>query len=121
MNLEVDQPWQRFNWTFTVGPRLDTAPEIYHLWGPDKPTVTAENAGEKVHLRVEVQVLARLPRSHGVLFSIRTYLIRLDELATNPGLGRTPAAGADLPPRRDSRLQRSDRYSRSRHGLVDAL
>jgi len=88
MNLQTGQPWQRFNWTFTVGPRLDTAPEIYHLWGRDKPTVTAENAGEKVHLRVEVQVLARLPRSHGVLFSIRTYLIRLDELATNPDWAR---------------------------------
>ena len=88
MNLQVDQPWQRFNWTFTVGLRLDTAPEIYHLWGPDKPTVTAENAGEKVYLRVEVQVLARLPRSHGVLFSIRTYMIRLDELATNPEWAR---------------------------------
>ncbi len=84
MNLQVDQPWQRFNWTLTVNPRLDTSPEIYALWGPDRTTVTADNAGEKVHLRVEVQVLARLPRSHGVLFSIRTYMIRLDELATNP-------------------------------------
>ena len=83
MSLEADRPWQRLNWTFTVGPRLDTAPEIYHIWGRDKPKVTAENAGETVHLRVEVQVLARLPRSHGVLFSIRTYMIRLDELATN--------------------------------------
>ena len=99
MNLQVDQPWQRFNWTFTVGPRLDTAPEIYHLWGRDKPTVTAENAGEKVYLRVEVQVLARLPRSHGVLFSIRTYMIRLDELATNPEWARRlRRVLASLPP-----------------------
>jgi len=84
MNLEIDQPWQRLNWTFTIGPRMDTSSETYHLWGRDKSGVTAENAGEQVHLRVEAQVLARLPRSHGVLFSIRTYLIRLDELATNP-------------------------------------
>jgi hypothetical protein len=84
MNLQVDQPWQRFNWTMTINPRLDTAPEIYHLWGPDRMQVTTENAGELAHLRVEVQVLARLPRSHGILFSIRTYLIRLDELAANP-------------------------------------
>ena len=99
MNLEIDQPWQRFNWTFTIGPRLDTAPEIYHLWGRDKPGVTAENAGEKVHLRVEVQVLARLPRSHGVLFSIRTYLIRLDELATHPAWAkRLRRVLASLPP-----------------------
>jgi hypothetical protein len=84
MGLQTGQPWQRLNWTFTVGPRLDTAPETYHLWGRDKPAVTAKNAGETVHLRVEVQVLARLPRSHGVLFSIRTYLIRLDEMVMNP-------------------------------------
>jgi len=84
MNLEVDQPWQRFNWTMTVNPRLDTAPEIYHLWGPDKTLVNIETVAELVHLRVEVQVLARLPRSHGVLFSIRTYMIRMDELVENP-------------------------------------
>ena len=99
MNLEIDQPWQRLNWTFTIGPRLDTAPETYHLWGKDKAAVTVENAGEKVHLRVEVQVLARLPRSHGVLFSIRTYLIRLDELATNPDWARRlRAVLVSLPP-----------------------
>jgi hypothetical protein len=84
MNLEVDQPWQRFNWTMTVNPRLDTAPEIYHLWGPDKAQVTIDNMAQLLHLRVEVQVLARLPRSNGVLFSIRTYMIRLDELVQNP-------------------------------------
>jgi hypothetical protein len=84
MNLTVDQPWQRFNWTLTVNRRLDTSPEIYHLWGPDRTTVTVENAGHLVHLRVEVQVLARLARSNGVLFSIRTYLISLEELASNP-------------------------------------
>jgi hypothetical protein len=99
MNLEIDQPWQRLNWTFTIGPRLDTSPETYHLWGRDKAGVTAENAGEQVHLRVEVQVLARLPRSHGVLFSIRTYLIRLDELATNPDWARRLGCVlATLPP-----------------------
>ena len=84
LNLETDQPWQRLNWTFTIGPRLDTSPETFPDWGRDKAGVTAENAGENVYLRVEVQVLARLPRSNGILFSIRTYLIRLDELATRP-------------------------------------
>lgn len=88
LNLQAEQPWQRFNWTMTVNPRLDTAPEIYHIWGPDKAKVTLENAGELVYLRVEVQVLARLPRSNGVLFSIRTYMIRLDELATNADWAR---------------------------------
>jgi hypothetical protein len=84
MNLEVDQPWQRFNWTMTANPRLDTAPEIYHIWGPDKAQVTIDNLAQLLHLRVEVQALARLPRSNGVLFSIRTYLLRMDELVQNP-------------------------------------
>ncbi len=37
-----------------------------------------------MHLRVELQTMARLPRSHAVMFSIRTYLISMAELATQP-------------------------------------
>jgi hypothetical protein len=32
--------------------------------GPDRLTVTPENVGDKVHLRVELQSLWRLPRSN---------------------------------------------------------
>lgn len=88
MSLRPDTPWQRFNWTMTVNPRLDTSPEIYHLWGPDRATVTKENIGEKLHLRVEVQALARLPRSNGILFSIRTYLLSFNELIVDPDRAR---------------------------------
>ena len=62
MNLRLGQPVRRLNWTLTVNPLLDTSPENYHRWGPSRDTVTADNAGEKVHLRVELQVLWRLPR-----------------------------------------------------------
>ncbi len=65
----------------TINPRLDTSPENYPHWGPDRLTVTPENVGQKVHLRVELQTLYRLPRSNGVLFAIRCYLISLEELA----------------------------------------
>ncbi len=60
------------------------SPETFHEWGHDRSTVTAENAGALVHLRVELQFMARLPRSNGLMFSIRTYLISLNELVTNP-------------------------------------
>ena len=39
--------------------------------------------GDKVHLRVELQALWRLPRSNAILFSIRAYLIKMDELVTD--------------------------------------
>lgn len=82
--LRQGQPVRRLNWTMTVHPRLDTSPEHYPLWGPDRTLVTADNAGRLVHLRVELQALFRLPRSNGILFSIRCYLASLDDIATYP-------------------------------------
>ena len=80
LRLQLGKPVRRLNWTLTVNPRLDTSPENYPLWGPDKTTVTPENVGIKMCLRVELQTLTRLPRSNAILFGIRGYLIRLEEL-----------------------------------------
>lgn len=86
--IQPDEPWQRLNWTLTIGRRWDTSSETYADWGADRATITPENVGEKVHLRVEVQVLPRLPRSHALVFQIRTYLISMNELVTNPAWAR---------------------------------
>lgn len=72
----------------TVNPRLDTSPENYPLWGPDRTTITPENVGSLLHLRVELQSLYRLPRSNAILFGIRAYLASIDELARVPKWGR---------------------------------
>jgi len=88
LNLQYGQPTRRFNWTMTINPRLDTSPENYHKWGTDRTTVTPENVGEKVHLRVELQALFRLPRSNAILFSIRGYLISMEQLVTVPKWAR---------------------------------
>lgn len=82
LNLQYGEPVRRLNWTMTVNPRLDTSPENFPYWGPDNVSVTPKNVGEKVHLRVELQALFRLPRSNAIAFSIRCYLISLDELVT---------------------------------------
>jgi len=82
--IRLGQPVRRLNWTLTINPRMDTAPEVYHEWGHERASVTPENAGEKVHLRVEVQTLFRLPRSNGMLFGVRAYLISMEDLCTNP-------------------------------------
>ncbi|OMQ15527.1 hypothetical protein A7K94_0208780 [Modestobacter sp. VKM Ac-2676] len=88
LNLQQGRPVRRLNWTMTVNPRLDTSPENYPRWGADRATVTPENVGEKVHLRVELQALFRLPRSNAIVFSIRCYLISLADLATVAGWGQ---------------------------------
>lgn len=88
LNLQQSTAARRLNWTMTINPRLDTSPENYHKWGIDRATVTPDNVGEKVHLRVELQIFYRLPRSNALLFPIRCYLISLDDLVTVPGWGQ---------------------------------
>jgi hypothetical protein len=88
LNLRLGKPVRRLNWTMTVNPRLDTSPENYPAWGRDRASVTAHNAGDLVHLRVELQGLWRLPRSNAVVFGIRCYLLSMRELATVPKWAR---------------------------------
>ena len=35
-NIQQGKPARRLNWTMTINPRLDTSPENYHKWGPDR-------------------------------------------------------------------------------------
>lgn len=83
MKMEAGKPWTRLNWTLTVEPILDTFPETYAEWGVKKERITEENAGELVHLRTEDQRLFRMPGSNGILFSIHTYLLPVNELSKN--------------------------------------
>ena len=99
LNLRVGQPARRLNWSLTINPRLDTSLEKYHQWGRDRATVTRDNAGEKVFLRVEVQTFWRLPRSNALAFPIRCYLLKMDELVTVPKWARRMhRVVRDLPP-----------------------
>jgi len=99
LNLQQGKPVRRLNWTMTINPRLDTSPENYHKWGPDRATVTPENVGNKVHLRCELQTLWRLPRSNAILFVVRCYLIKMEELVTVPKWARRfHRVLRDLPP-----------------------
>lgn len=99
LRLQLGKPVRRLNWTLTVNPRLDTSPENYPLWGPDRLTVTPDNVAEKICLRVELQTLTRLPRSNAILFGIRGYLIRLEELVrVQKWAARLHRVLRDLPP-----------------------
>jgi hypothetical protein len=81
--LEAGNPWERKNWSLMAGDRLDTSLETFDEWGKLRKSVTKENAGELVHLRVEVQKLFRLPRTNSILFTIHTHLISLEKLTSN--------------------------------------
>ncbi|MFA5122684.1 DUF3445 domain-containing protein [Zavarzinia sp.] len=97
--LRLDGPVRRLNWSICVNPRLDTSLESYPEWGPEHFAVTPETVGHMLQLRVELQSLYRLPRSNAVAFSIRCYLISLDELRTNPAwAARFAAVLRDLHP-----------------------
>jgi dimethylamine monooxygenase subunit A len=81
LKLEAGNPWERKNWSLMAGNRLDTSLETYDHWGKGRKKVTSKNAGDFVHLRVEVQRLFRLPRSNNILFTIHTHLLSLEKLA----------------------------------------
>ncbi|MFC0234721.1 heme-dependent oxidative N-demethylase family protein [Fictibacillus phosphorivorans] len=83
MRLEAGTPWERLNWSLMAGDRLDTSLETFDQWGKLRKHVTRENAGELVHIRVEVQKLFRLPRTNSILFSIHTHLLSFEQLSTN--------------------------------------
>jgi len=84
MAIPQKQPTRRLNWTLTINPRMDTSPETYPEWGSDRTTITPDNIGEKVYLRVELQVFDRMPRSNALMMNIRTYLLSMNDLVTNP-------------------------------------
>ena len=88
LKLQHGAPVRRFNWTMTVDPLLDTSPENYPKWGPTKAQITKDNIGHRQHLRVELQTLWRLPRSNAIAFPIRCYLIKFEELVTQPKWAR---------------------------------
>ncbi len=81
--LEAGAPWERLNWSLMAGNKLDTSLETFHEWGKERKNVTEENAGELVHLRVEVQKLFRLPQSNGILFTIHTHLLAMEDFTAN--------------------------------------
>lgn len=85
MSLQPGEQYRRTNWTMTIGKRLDTSTETYPEWGGDRATIATDpDMPDKLHLRVEVQHLVRLPHSGVLLFLIRSYLLPLSDIAKVP-------------------------------------
>lgn len=69
----------RTNWALNDDPALFQPVETAHT-SPDR-TITAENAGNRLFLRVERQTLRHLPGSGAVIFGIRTYQRAIGQLS----------------------------------------
>lgn len=81
--LKVGHPVRRTNWGLCVHPRLDMSLQEKPHWRSDRENLVAERVGRDLNLRVELQVLERLPESQWLAFYIRTYFLTLEELVSN--------------------------------------
>lgn len=90
-----DYPAYRFNWSILETPELFLPAALPYRGEP----ITAANAGELLWLRVERQTLRRLPQTQAILFTIRTYVNRLDQVVSSPELAQQLAATIEqIPP-----------------------
>ncbi len=95
--IKTDKPVWRLNWSLIDDPAL-FQPEG-HGRGELDPTITVENAGERLWLRVERQTLRRLPETGAVLFTIRIHRWPLSRLADRPeAAGRLAQSITTMPP-----------------------
>ena len=93
--LKVERPVWRVNWSIVDDPAL-YLPKGHGRRDHDR-SVTPDNAGDTLWLRLERQTLRRLPRSRDVLFTIRIYVQPLHALAPERAVGLAAAIRA-LPP-----------------------
>jgi dimethylamine monooxygenase subunit A len=88
--LRVEKPVWRLNWGLIDDPAL-FQPTGHGRKGLN-PDITAENAGEKLWIRMERQTLRRLPRTQDVLFTIRVHVRPLRQLEAHPEQAATLAS-----------------------------
>ncbi len=64
------------------------------LEGNEDELITKENAGQLMYLRVERQTLRRLPMSNTILFTIKTYITKIEDVCRNDPSTTKRLAGA---------------------------
>ena len=84
--LRIDRPVARLNWSVVDDPTL------FQPTGRGNPNargkLTADNAGERLWVRMERQTLRRLPKSKDILFTIRIHRAALEDAAGVPEVAR---------------------------------
>lgn len=88
--LKAERPVWRLNWSVVDDGNLFQP--TGHGRKDYESDVTADNAGDKLWLRVERQTLRRLPQSNDILFTIRIYNNPLHTLRDQPEIAQRLAA-----------------------------
>jgi hypothetical protein len=87
MRLQPGEVFRRLNWVMQGGDDLDVSLDSFPDWFPTRAafmdTVSDDEFGERVNMRVELQHLIRLP-SGAILFLIGTRFLKLADLARVP-------------------------------------
>lgn len=83
-NLKVSSPIQRFNNGLEISSELFQIRPHHHL----EVDESGELAIDGMFLRVERQTLRRLPRSHALLFGIRTYITPIRKITKDKEVAR---------------------------------
>jgi hypothetical protein len=81
--LKDGRPVWRINWSIKATPRLNLMPRYFSEEQQAHQFFTVENVGERTFLRIERQTLSRLPGTHGILFTVRTYQAPLATVVSN--------------------------------------
>lgn len=76
--LRADYPSVRFNWSIVDTPNLFLPATDSET--PIDSTISIENAGDRLWLRIERQTLRRLPQTGGIVFGIHTAIQSLAEV-----------------------------------------
>jgi hypothetical protein len=76
--LKPGTSWQRFNWGLSGSPKLNQHPRLNH-----QPLIHPLNP-RQTWIRIEDQILLRLPESGAILFGIRLVNIELTEIKHQP-------------------------------------
>jgi len=86
--LPVGKPLQRNNWGLRVSDQLDLSSRhsaaYQALLRQKAATLTPQNSGNEIYIRIEHQTLTRLPISNHILFTIHTYQELVSAEATAP-------------------------------------
>jgi len=96
--ITTDRPVWRLNWT------IHDSPDLFQPAGAKRPP--PRDLAREVFLRVERQTLRRLERSGDVLFTIRTYITPIGEIAKDAETARRLAGAIENLPE-DLRAYRS--------------
>ena len=88
---------ERLNWGLYDSPSLFRPGK--HFRTDPNPSVTPENAGDTLSLRVERQTLSQLEQSGAVLFTIRTHVYKLHRITAVPGAAARLAEAVRAMPR----------------------